>query len=169
MMSKMTLIGKLGFSLLIVLSLDGCVFDSDPKVVQEERVVNWGLKLQIGNDVVDSILPPVGWDPNTDYDVFMTNICAIEPACATVPRKGKIYGWDPVCFDGIEYNSMIGGGGVISVDSLTGEFDFTNMNISYQGGITYKLWPRDNPRNTKYFCYRRPAFSMAVHFSLYSI
>jgi|GEM_PF-2793438 len=129
--------------LAFVLALVGCgLFKNDEPKAREMPDVKWGLSLQIGSYKLDSIFAPLDWNSYGNYyHVSMPQICITEPNCATAPRIGKIYGWDKSCFEQVEFYSIMGGGGVVPVDSLTGVFDFSSIFIGYQGGVTYRIWP----------------------------
>ena len=152
---------------LLVLALMGCdLMDDSSETQKEERMVNWGLRLQIGGYILDSIFPPADWNTYNNYSVTMSTICTRETNCMTVPHTGQIYGWDETCLKNVEFFSTMGGGGVLPVDSLTGEFDFSSIFIGYQGGVTYKIWPNFK-KNSDYVCLKNPAAGIAVTFSLY--
>jgi hypothetical protein len=154
---------------IVLFSLVGCnlLGDDTPKE-KENRTINWGLRLQIGNYTLDSIFPPEGWSQNGFYSVDMREICIQEPNCRTVPRVGKLYGWDNDCFEHVEFYAPIGDMGQAAVDSVTGEFDFSHINLELQGGITYRIWPQnkyDLMPDLK--CWLNPLGAIEVFFSFY--
>lgn len=153
------------FGLLALLALQSCLSSNDPEP-DEPRYVRWGLKLQIGNYVLDSIFPPLKSTLNGQYfQVSMKDICTVEPGCDTVPRTGHIYGWDSECFSHVEMNSAIMGGGAVPTDTATGAFDFSDLNISLQGGVVYSV----SVPSKGYDCISHPdyPYSIKVFFSLF--
>jgi len=67
----------------------------DPSKNYEQRTHIWGLKLQIGNYVLDSIFNP--YRDGRYYDVTMDNIETMVPNYREVPHIGRVYGWDTEC------------------------------------------------------------------------
>lgn len=154
---------------LIIFALMGCnILGSEDSAKKERREVHWGLRLQIGNYVLDSIFPPEGWNSNEFYAVSMLDICTTEPNCRTSPHIGKIYGWDNECFDSVIVTSPIGDGYKIPVDPQTAEFDFSRVNLEVQGGISYRIMPQFKPDSlSQYDCYSNDFTIMSVFFNYY--
>jgi len=154
--------------LAFVLALVGCnLLGNDAPKKRPVKYVDWGVQLQIGTYKLDSIFKPADWNENVSfYRVSMPQICVTEPNCATAPRIGKIYGWDKSCFDQVEFYSIMGGGGVVPVDSLTGTFDFSSIFIGYQGGVSYRIKPTTKYWSVDFDCMSDPT-TIEVYFSIY--
>jgi len=150
--SKFFKLTILVFTILSFASLSGCLLDENDEE-PPPREVRWGLKIQIGQYVKDSIFPPKIEDlvDSSSYDaaygsyhVSMDSICYYEPGCDTVPRILQIYGWDPTCFSKMRMSSLMGGGSAsVPVDS-TGLADWSNrglFNTGLPGGVTFNISP----------------------------
>lgn len=158
------------FIVLAALLLQACLWDSnnEEEIPPQKRYVRWGLKLQIGNYVLDSIFtPPDSELAGRDYNVSMDNICGIESGCDTVPRIGKIYGWDSTCFSMVSFSSVSQGvWEKFHVDS-EGMFDFSELPLEVQGGVTF--WFTLELRDIKK-CKDDPSFPRGfnIYFNLYN-
>jgi hypothetical protein len=128
-------------------SCDGCIMPGgvcgqaggeDETASYEKRKNIWGLKLQIGDYVLDSIFPPLNDRyGNRYYYLTMDSIETKVPNYREVPHIGRVYGWDPECAETIYFNSQwYSGWGVsndnfyIRVDPL-GYFDFSEVLETY--------------------------------------
>jgi len=107
----------------------------DPSKNYEQRAHIWGLKLQIGNYLLDSIFNP--YRDGRHYDVTMDNIENIVPNYREVPHIGRVYGWDTECAEDISFipkweykNGNSPRNIYIRVDPL-GYFDFSIVLKTY--------------------------------------
>jgi len=134
--------------MLAFASLSGCLLDEE----QEDpprREIRWGLKIQIGQYIKDSIFPPKFEDlldsPNYDgiaYQVSMDSICYYEPGCDTVPRTVKVYGWDSTCFSSLRMSSTAGGSKNLFVDSNgVAVWSGKGLITGLPGGVTFGFYP----------------------------
>jgi len=128
-------------------SLSGCLLDEeeDPPA----REVRWGLKIQIGQYVKDSIFPPTRGElaDSTSYDgiaykVSVDSICYYEPGCDTVPRYVQLYGWDSTCFSGLRMTSLGIASENLPLDSNgVAVWSGTGLFTHLPGGVTYSFYP----------------------------
>jgi len=147
------LFGCLFVLLTLQLALQGCADEDKEKSIEERWLPNLGLRLQIDNYVLDDIYPNKdgqklypGWS-NPYYRIVMDSIRDKAPNFGREETRyiGKIYNWDPECYDTIIFQEKAGGGeytyGIFnfSVDSL-GNFDFTDIKSKLKGLPFARYW-----------------------------
>jgi len=132
------------------------------------EIITWGLKLQIGGYVLDSIFSDTtsnrfGTHGDSDkkyYRVNMDNIKTKVPDYLEAPHIGKIYGWNPDCFRYVVFMFLRGGGQVLPDYSYSysdwqgpdyfletdtsGNFDFSSIKEYYteQEGVQFWIIPK---------------------------
>ena len=163
-----------GLFALSVLSLFLQSCSEDP----EDNGVEWGLKLQIGSFVIDSVFSNTsgsdsrfGTHGDSDekyYRVDMNGIESKVPDYSTAPHTGKIYGWDEDCFESVYFmprptQDSIPKDYSFNVDSF-GNFNFTAIEKDYSGMESVEYWIRLNLKSDA-SCYPENS-PILVHFSL---
>lgn len=143
----------------------------------DEGIV-WGLKLQIGDYILDSIFSNedisdsrFGLHGDSDEEYYRVNMDKIEtkvPNYAEAFYTGKIYGWDTDCFRDVYFMSRRGK--VVSspdfyfeVDS-DGKFNFSEIAEHYTELSGVQFWIRPRVLQGK-ACYPKNN-PILVHFSL---